>query len=1116
MIDQIMLDSIEAVRSDIPEIHVTSDTDLNSKGFQENVTKLPIVILRKFLAHPDCSEISSHGGTSAFNSAYQQDSTSDRADFSMESLERMYGNQKIIILSQDVDVSGFKLDEKNMWEKMTLQSFILYVKGLHQLLSVTDSICVHKRTSLLDAALECMEVEPDQRRSAADAGLDSVPENTQKPNGIESASIEKEESVDQGNSGHDDNLAIKNKTEQSQLPRLPSETFCSKDSSLSPTSQKTEKDDLKFLQADGTRTAFFACNSAASAIKADHSSALLRNRRNVEGMISPSKTSDVREKEKTCRDVSRYASVDNLRSYLDGQKWDLADGTCRDKHIGRDLKVAYSPPCFTKHQNISTDNAPKTISTRTPSSRKRNVEHARCQLLSLLTIATCANDVEKDATLERFRRRRKKSNPSPLQAPDTSDRTSCPAGRAPVPVPNSDLSLMEGAYISWSGISATDFKKVNQEAVAADIKANDTVRPQTAAGSLKSVSKSAEHRSPDNSRSRSTIRNSVLVESSCPSILSPTPLSMCFALPSSTLQTPLYTDQKIKKGSTENTRSSHLNSEGEMDAESLLSVPDVCTYWFQDSGHSICHIAQELKGMDNGEEMKRVESKEKENGAEIREDFAEIRKHSKTVKMELAVEGKGDGLQQVVIDGGSSCEGAVCKGGLNDLNSLSVGQSEVDSSQLCGSHRRFERNKQYAIKCRQLRASNLSQETAPSFSSIAIGWKKGAKKRNSLHSDILSPVSVRKRKCTYSNLGGDASSVELLESTVVLREKLLRHKQIVKNLKSNAIVSSASRPILCGASCVIARLSVMDGVWSLDLTFLPFGMTGSTASTVFMGHSTPDRSQTASDRANRGGGRCILYSPLNSTAFLDLGPEDYEYSEGDMDLYLDRILDFWSPLCSGSGRQAGSSAEESCRSRNRVTGHQGIEESAAIQDMKGAVVCDGVAMQAELLRLLKISPYGVMALLADTATSNLSCNTPRIRGGDCAVRSNDAVPSSVGNRDRDRDPLGIFTNTTHQDLDRDQTPHSVSPALTLTDSATPSNSKLKQTLAQSPMAIAADTFLKPKKKLKASTLRDLVAQGPSKSSDDLQASKLEGVMRGRLKFCTNLDMSGWDRQMQVT
>ena len=143
MIDQIMLDSIEAVRSDIPEIHVTSDTDLNSKDFKESVIGLPIVILKKFLAHPTCSELSSHGNGSVFNSPYQRESSCDRANFSMESLERMYGNQKITILSQDVDVSGFKLDEKNMWEKMTLQSFILYVKGLHQLLSVTDSVCVH-------------------------------------------------------------------------------------------------------------------------------------------------------------------------------------------------------------------------------------------------------------------------------------------------------------------------------------------------------------------------------------------------------------------------------------------------------------------------------------------------------------------------------------------------------------------------------------------------------------------------------------------------------------------------------------------------------------------------------------------------------------------------------------------------------------------------------------------------------------------------------------------------------------------------------------------------------------------------------------------------------------
>jgi hypothetical protein len=1103
MIDQIVLDSIEACRSDIPEIHVTSDTDLNSKGFQESVTKLPIVILRKFLAHRSCSEISSHGDGSVFNSAHQRDSTSDRADFSMESLERMYGNQKIIILSQDVDVSGFKLDEKNMWEKMTLQSFILYVKGLHQLLSVTDSICVHKRSSLLDAALECMEVEPDQRRSTADAGLDSVSENIQNPNGIESASIENEKSAGQENSRHDDNLVMKNETERSQIS-LSRETCCSKDSSLTPTCQNIEKGNAKFLQSDGTRTIFSTGNSAAPAINAGHSSSLARNRRNVESRFRPSKTSDVRKKEKICRDDAQFASVENLRSYLDGETWGLADGTSRDKHIGRDLNVVDSSPCATKHQNINTDNAPKTISTRKPSSRKRDVEHARCQLLSLLTIATSASDLEKDATLERFRRRRKKTNPSPVQAPDTGDGTSFPADRAPVP--NSEVSLMKGAYVSWSGISAIDFKKVNQEAVAADMNANATVRGQIAAGTLKSDSKSAEHRTPGISRAESAMKCSGSVESSSPSISTTTPLSLCFALPSSTLQIPLHKGQMIAKGGTSNSRFSHLRSEGEMDAESLQSVTDVCSYWSQESEHRKCDFAPKEKGVDNGE------------------DFAEILEHSKTVKMELAVE--GEGVQEVVVGGGSAGGGAVCKGFVSDLNSLSVGQSEVASAQLCGTYRRFERNRQYAVRCRQFRASNLSREAAPSSSSIAIGWKKSLKKRSSLHSDILTPVSVRnrKRKCTYSNLGGDASSVELPESTMVLREKLCGHKQVIKILKSNAVVSSASRPVLWGSSCVIVRLSVMVGVWSLDLTFLPFGMTESTGSTVSMGYSTPVRSQTASAGASRGGGRCILYSPLNSTAFLDPGPENSQYSEGDMDLCLCRILDLWSPL--SSGRQAGSRAEESGSPHKRVIGHLGIEESVASQDMKRAVVCDGVAMQAELLRLLKISPYGIMALLANTATSNLSCKTPRTRGGDCAVDPNDSVPSSEADRDRDRDrdrdPLMDLTNTTYLDLDLDldvdvdHTPHSVSPIAVLSESATPAAGKSKQTIAQSPMAIAANTFPKPKKKLKTSSLRYLVPQGPSKSSDDLQASKLEGVMRGRLKFCTNLDMSGWDRQMQVT
>ena len=39
--------------------------------------------------------------------------------------------------------------------------------------------------------------------------------------------------------------------------------------------------------------------------------------------------------------------------------------------------------------------------------------------------------------------------------------------------------------------------------------------------------------------------------------------------------------------------------------------------------------------------------------------------------------------------------------------------------------------------------------------------------------------------------------------------------------------------------------------------------------------------------------------------------------------------------------------------------------------------------------------------------------------------------------------------------------------------------------------------------------------GSGSKADDITNSKLEGVVKGRVKFCTNLDMSKWDNQMQV-
>ena len=98
------LNFIDGVRSNIPEIDITADLNLNSDIFQRNVKDLPIVILRNFLKHPDCSELSSsdHVGRASSNTTDMRSSEGSLegkalCDFSLETLEKMYGAQKITI-----------------------------------------------------------------------------------------------------------------------------------------------------------------------------------------------------------------------------------------------------------------------------------------------------------------------------------------------------------------------------------------------------------------------------------------------------------------------------------------------------------------------------------------------------------------------------------------------------------------------------------------------------------------------------------------------------------------------------------------------------------------------------------------------------------------------------------------------------------------------------------------------------------------------------------------------------------------------------------------------------------------------------------------------------------
>jgi hypothetical protein len=243
-----------------------------------------------------------------------------------------------------------------------------------------------------------------------------------------------------------------------------------------------------------------------------------------------------------------------------------------------------------------------------------------------------------------------------------------------------------------------------------------------------------------------------------------------------------------------------------------------------------------------------------------------------------------------------------------------------------------------------------------------------------------------------------------------------------------------------------------------------------------------DASKIESRRNNH---PCVLYSPLDKGALLSLlaeqsfsspstslsarddnqfsvdAPDSTETEETDMQRVLMLIVSTWPPLCSGR-----------------------YQDNTALA-LDGVPTCDGVAMQAELLRLLKCCPAGVTGLLAGVLKAS--------KKGFCPVNTILQAGSAM---DTDTQCSDVSSIRLGQDSDEPlqvTLPSTCNSAVAYTAKQSQRSQAVTQ-LDGSAVSRNSSTFL---------------------SYEQLQSAKLEGIARGRIKFCTNLDMSAWSEEMQV-
>ena len=399
---------------------------------------------------------------------------------------------------------------------------------------------------------------------------------------------------------------------------------------------------------------------------------------------------------------------------------------------------------------------------------------------------------------------------------------------------------------------------------------------------------------------------------------------------------------------------------------------------------------------------------------------------------------------------------------------------------------RDARNKAYIASCAQKRAFQ------PSFqfeSSAAIGCRKILKRSKPFKFGILSPGSVRKRKKLLENPHSHrASDMESTAPTNLMRKRLCEHKQLMDSLRSICSpILTASCVIRWGNAYVTASFSDLEGVCSLSLIFHPNLSPNPSPSPCPSGdhHSYSCNLDASKIESRRNNHPCVLYSPLDKSALLSLlaeqsfsssstslsarddnlsstdAPNNTETEETDMQRVLMLIVSTWPPLCSGR--------------------HQGSSALA----LDGVPTCDGIAMQAELLRLLKCCPAGITGLLAGVLKASKRGFSP-------------VITSLQGGSAMDTYTQCSNVSSSHLGQDCDEPIQATLPSTY--------NSAVAYTAKQSQRSQAVT-------QLDGSA----VSRNSSMflSYEQLQSAKLEGIARGRIKFCTNLDMSAWSEEMQV-
>ena len=515
-----------------------------------------------------------------------------------------------------------------------------------------------------------------------------------------------------------------------------------------------------------------------------------------------------------------------------------------------------------------------------------------------------------------------------------------------------------------------------------------------------------------------------------------------------------------------------------------------------------------------------------------------------------------------------------------------------------------------------------------------------------------------KVKCQGEVQGLDHRSGGSKSTLPLWRVMLNNHRRIVTSIADQSLIH-VSRQVQVGPSLVTARLSIFDDIWSLDISYPPLGENKG-------GNQGIQGLESSLDNSDSGQFTSLIYSPLdkeviqemtkskscyshqnqnqdqnqNPSGFVSDG-EVALYSDSDMASWLDTIIAYWPPLCStSSSHKTKDVCFSACKMEARRASHENSFTDSIQYDSNPyiapnactglnqcnglnsncksqyavALSCrsDGLAMQYELLRLLRVCPISFTAALTacdrntdrsqrcgggsysdgnrianalnghavgggdgdDSTSDSVNCgsgsgsgsDTSKYGGSDSSSNGNiphdgntqvtplplaltptirrssrlSPVHFSVVSCDRtingsiegdhvnsnrscgremkiDCHPLNILTDPQHSP--RSEALEALDTSTNIDDMNDKLGNEPRDNLGVVLRRVTPGDRLNirtssSKKKIKGNVGVESKVGSGSKA-DDITNSKLEGVVKGRVKFCTNLDMSKWDNQMQV-